>query len=167
MELPEQLLGLSRRIAGAGDGGEASLRRAVSTAYYAVFHLLTTSAAQRLAPVQPEGLWSRLCRMFDHASVDDTCRLFSSGRLRGFGEGFITHPVEAGLTNFAHSFSELRELRMAADYDLSFTPTSIWATAAIELAEQVFQDWESVKNTPNAAVFMMALAFPRLLARRR
>lgn len=79
----------------------------------------------------------------------------------------IMHPVEAGLIDLAQSFNNLRAARTSADYDLSFTPTSIWAEDAIRMAERVFKDWDGVKNTPNAAVFLTALAFPRLLARRR
>lgn len=167
MELSEELLRLSRPIAEAGDAGGVSLRRAVSTAYYAAFHLLTTNAARRLAPMEPERLRFRLCRMFDHMTVHDTCKLFTSARLREVGEGLIVSPVETGLTDLARSFSELREARMTADYDLSFNPTRICAEEAIQMTERVFKDWDSVRESPNAAVFMAALAFPKLLARRR
>lgn len=35
---------------------QASLRRAVSSAYYALFHLLVSDGARRLAPAKPDGL---------------------------------------------------------------------------------------------------------------
>src|ERR1039458_7209039 len=55
---------------------QVDLRRAVSAAYYALFHLLTTEAAQNW---KHPGQLSRLARMFDHGRMK-TCSSKVSSR---------------------------------------------------------------------------------------
>lgn len=165
MDLPRQLLVLSHRLASAKEQDDASLRRAVSTAYYAVFHLLTASAARQLVPEQPEGLRSRAGRLFDHAIMERACKAFSSARIPELGKGLVTDPAPSALMSVARQFRILRDERMTADYDLAFAPTAIWAEKTIEAAEKTFDDWGNIQETPDAAVFMAVLAFPKLLTR--
>lgn len=68
MAFPDDLLGLAQQLAGLHPEGphQASLRRAVSTAYYALFHLLISEATENWAP--PE-LRAILGRCFDHGTM--------------------------------------------------------------------------------------------------
>jgi hypothetical protein len=50
---------------------QASLRRAVSTAYYAAFHLLGTDAASQASPPNPVGL--RICLKTDGGIEEGIC----------------------------------------------------------------------------------------------
>jgi hypothetical protein len=65
MPLSEELLDVARSLTDldSGEPRQASLRRAVSTAYYALFHLLVTEAASNWS--RPE-LRSRIGRLFEH-----------------------------------------------------------------------------------------------------
>jgi hypothetical protein len=60
---------------------QASLRRAVSTAYYAVFHLLATSAASQASPASPAGLSERIQRSLEHGAMKEAAKRFESGNL--------------------------------------------------------------------------------------
>jgi hypothetical protein len=55
---------------------QASLRRSVSSAYYAVFHLLISEAAAILVSGGPDGLKERIGRAFEHASMRQVCSGF-------------------------------------------------------------------------------------------
>jgi len=68
MEFPGELLQLARDIANLhpDSPNQASLRRAVSTAYYAIFHLLISEATANWA--RPE-LRAILGRCFDHGPM--------------------------------------------------------------------------------------------------
>ena len=74
MAFPEDLLEQARHLAQRESKRprQASLRRAVSTAYYALFHLLITETTKN---------WKRpaerltLARMFDHAVMAKACNI--------------------------------------------------------------------------------------------
>jgi hypothetical protein len=55
---------------------QASLRRAVSAAYYALFHLLVNDGARLLSPTQPPGLSRRVQRAFNHSDMRTVCKGF-------------------------------------------------------------------------------------------
>ena len=65
---------------------QASLRRAVSAAYYALFHLLVREATNRL--VQVAALRPRVARAFDHKTMMTVCQDYV--RLRPNAAGQLT-----------------------------------------------------------------------------
>ena len=91
-----------------------SLRRAVSTAYYAMFHALASSNADCLVgtPHDPltEHAWSRICRGLNH----NTAR-----RNLLQDQGLFSLPVR----QFAAEFAQIQDLRHQADYDPNKTFT--------------------------------------------
>lgn len=101
---------------------EASQRRAISTAYYAVFHKLAeTITSAILGYDQPDigasiaREWVRVYRSIDHKSLRDALRQFA------ITEQHAQSPKE--LTVFegiASSFSKLQDNRNSADYDPHF-----------------------------------------------
>ena len=68
MALADELLDQAIYLASIrpGQPNEASLRRAVSAAYYALFHLLTAAAASNMAPAFPAKLRPLVQRTFVH-----------------------------------------------------------------------------------------------------
>ena len=71
MAYPDDLLGLARDIANLhpDEAHQPSLRRAVSTAYYALFHLLVTEAISNCSDPQ---FRATLARVFDHGPMKQT-----------------------------------------------------------------------------------------------
>lgn len=79
---PDALLAHARRLVGDGDDGTAEhaldLRRAASSAYYAVFHELCFQAAAQVSGCPPGTdppriIVAHLARWFTHAAVADAC----------------------------------------------------------------------------------------------
>ncbi len=86
---------------------QASLRRAVSTAYYAMFHCLAATAADLFVGQQRTPAWHRIYRALEHGRVRNACR--EARPMRQF-------PLE--IRNFAKTFVELQIARQRADYAL-------------------------------------------------
>jgi hypothetical protein len=59
---------------------QASLRRSVSAAYYALFHLLIDEGARRLSPTRPDGLRVLVRRAYGHGEMRNVCRRFVDGQ---------------------------------------------------------------------------------------
>ena len=108
MDLPRDLMETARRLTepGAGQPTQADLRRAVSTAYYALFHCLAGAAADLLigsSSHHPE--WRQVYRALEHGNAKRACR--QQGAMRAL-------PRE--IRNFAKTFVDLQDARHQADY---------------------------------------------------
>lgn len=69
----------------------------------------------------------------------------------------MNDPIETELVNLARIFIELQQARHEADYNTSHALGRLTALDKIYLAEQAFRNWQTVKSTPNAKVFLAAL----------
>lgn len=83
---PADLLLVARQLAdpsGATPPNDAQLRRAVSTAYYAVFHTILQAAAERfMGPGQEHtGGYSLLYRSFNHGKMRAVCEKLGASAL--------------------------------------------------------------------------------------
>jgi hypothetical protein len=93
---------------------QASLRRSISAAYYALFHLLTTETAARLTPRAPVRLRLQRCRAFTHGDMKSVCKSFAQGTVTNIPEStrhLISGPVENEIKSLAALFVELQETR--------------------------------------------------------
>ncbi len=133
---------------------QASLRRAVSTAYYAVFHLLIDEAVGNWAVERQRSV---LARTFDH------------GRMKKVCEDYVNNYFSSGqpatllkLKNVAHAFMQLQEQRHKADYDNSFVWSRTNALAAIDLASSAFGDWRAIRKQVSAQDYLLALFLPKI-----
>ena len=121
------LLRTANLLADYGDPGdpygipsEANLRRAVSTAYYAVFHALCQSFADSLAGPAPGPLarehWVNAYRTLDHRQVKN--KLSNQRGMANFS---------GQIRSFADKFVDLQDQRHSADYDpeASFNPQEV------------------------------------------
>ena len=59
---------------GRGRPNQARLRRAVSTAYYAMFHTLAASAADLFIGQRRDPAWHRTYRALEHGRAKHACR---------------------------------------------------------------------------------------------
>lgn len=153
---------------GAGRPRQADLRRAISSAYYALFHLLCQEAARMYAVsdlfIQP------LARSLDHGELKAVCQEFKSGRLPDYlRSGIASIPPE--LKNIANAFSSLQEFRHEADYDLSQAAstriTRTFVRSQIIEAHNAIAAWERIKSSDEAKIFLTALLFRSRLLKRK
>ena len=128
---------------------QASLRRAVSTAYYALFHLLIseTTANWKRAHLRAE-----LGRAFDHNTMKS-----ASNRLLQLPFGGEDGHAVAALKYVAKSFSELQENRHIADYDNTKLWTKTEALALVGSAKRAFQAWHAIREEQIAQGYLLSL----------
>jgi hypothetical protein len=134
MVLPAELIETARKLVGTPEShAPADIRRAISTAYYALFHALCRIVADTIAgppgPERPERAWHQVYRALNHGRVRD--RLVSVVDRSGVRLGFP--PL---LAKVATTFAALQESRHLADYDPRFEPFWFDATIEIDRAEE-------------------------------
>ncbi len=102
---------------------QANLRRAISAAYYALFHMLVDEACRIQVGAQHNQAPFRqvLGRAFAHTVMKEACKSFGGGTLKkgvakGLPAGFA---IPAEIRELAETFVDLQEWRHRADYDLT------------------------------------------------
>ncbi len=164
MSLPTDLLGQARHLANKEPRRprDASLRRAVSTAYYALFHLLTDEASRFLASGAGRGdLRSLIARGFVHSEMSRASKAFSSGYggLPPHVRAVISDPraFQSGLSVVAATFYQLQAARHTADYDTAYRLTRKETIALVSDVERAFAQWRAIRDTEAARVYLVAL----------
>ena len=131
---PDHLLEQARRLCEAdgvpGRPRQADLRRAVSAAYYALFHRLIDLCCESLLGVGPVAADQRniLSRSFSHGEMKKASGSFAGGTLpAGLAGQFKNAAVPVRVRRIAQTFKFLQDERHAADYDRTreFTRTSV------------------------------------------
>jgi len=140
---------------------QASLRRAISSAYYAVFHLLLDEATRLMIPNNQLRPLAR--RAFDHGEMRRAADLFKQGTLPANLKNALgsTAIVPADLQTVARSFSRLQAERQTADYDLSVSFTRLATHGLVQEADNTFVAWNRVRKDPVAESFLIALLLVR------
>ena len=159
MSFPDELLDLARRIADI-DGEnpqQASLRRAISTAYYALFHFVIDEATANWSQSEFRPL---LGRVFEHGKMKQACNKFSGGN--SMIPPFEMRATPADHLRFvASTFIEAQEQREDADYDV----TRRWRREEVEMqidsVADAFRSWMAVRGQPEAQEFLVMLLGPK------
>ncbi len=167
-----ELLKQSRRLLALDNKpGEATLRRAVSTAYYALFHLLVRDAAVKIAGQgAPHRLVAALSRTFDHATMLDVAKAFAQPELPPklghpkpvrdkSDEPAKPAPNLPALMEIAELFARMQDARHNADYNLAVEYSPREVLDMVDDVEQAFAKWNGVRQKPESREFLLALAF--------
>jgi hypothetical protein len=128
---------------------QANLRRAVSSAYYGLFHELTASAVAFMLPARRSDLQVPLRRKFAHKTMRDVARGGRSSRNKE-------------LAAVASAFVSLQEARHQADYDFSRSFTRFETSNHIERAADAVVRWASASTTPEGERFALELLVGKL-----
>ena len=138
---------------------QASLRRAISAAYYALFHLLIDEATTRF--IMGRGrLRLRQClgRAFAHRNMKEASRGFANNNVsQKIAPAITNQSVQPALANVAAAFIDLQQARHEADYDIARKFTRQEVLDLVELAEQVFEEWATVRKSLQADTYLVAL----------
>jgi uncharacterized protein (UPF0332 family) len=139
-ELPEQLIEQAEFLVRKTSPNEASLRRAVSSAYYAVFHLLVRDS---IANWKHADHHSRLARMFDHKRMKDAsaATLRDIGNFQNVEDLDRDQTVRFKLSTVAQAFVDLQQARHKADYDIGEPIKAVDAALDIAQARLAFSTW--------------------------
>ena len=136
---------------------QANLRRAVSAAYYALFHLLIDEALNVVSPASPAGLAHLIRRAFNHADMKAACKGFGSSNPQTQLQSLITLPVNSDLALVANTFVDLQSYRHLADYDTTDTWSRLQVLAHIQAVENAITAWKKVRSSNDAKVFLTSL----------
>ncbi len=164
---PDHLLEQARRLTtppGAGAPRQADLRRAISTAYYGVFHAVATEAADGLVGTRQRHTprYALVYRSIDH------------GRLRTICEDIVKPTPPARYTKYlpsggfgsdlvavATAISELQERRHSADYDPLFRAKASDAVLAVATARNALIRFRGVNRAQRKAFVSLVVFLPR------
>ena len=142
-----------------GDPKQVDLRRAVSAAYYSLFHLLTTEAAQNWKhPNQRD----RFARLFEHRRIKESASRFSSSPLP---QDSARIPIAKDLKFVANSFVQLQRERQTADYDNSEFWSRSEVRDLIASAQDAISAWSRIRETEMAQEFSIGLAGRQIVKR--
>jgi hypothetical protein len=159
MALPEDLLEQAQHLAQREPKRpkQASLRRAVSTAYYALFHLLITETVRNWKRARER---NTLARMFDHGPMRKACDKTCSG-LNAY---FNTNPppgqqlmTARHLHLVADTFLRMQQDRHSADYDSSKKWSRTDVIAKVDSVAFAFQTWKIIRKDASAQDFLVTL----------
>ncbi|HRE60148.1 MAG TPA: hypothetical protein PL096_03460 [Micropepsaceae bacterium] len=118
---PEDLISQAETLVAQGRGAprQAALRRAVSNAYYALFHTIIRRCAQELAGSDSSKAEYRLVyRSIDHNRVKEICQEVANPKLGTKFTKFLGNATFGReLRATASSFARLHAERHVADYD--------------------------------------------------
>jgi uncharacterized protein (UPF0332 family) len=149
---------------------QANLRRAISSAYYALFHMLVDEACRVQVGAQHNQAPYRqvLGRAFAHAVMKEACKSFGGGTLRrGVAKelpaGFAI-PVE--IRELAETFVDLQERRHLADYDLTERFKRSDVLSLIHLVEDRIQAFGQLASSNEKRFFLACLWAWKELANR-
>jgi hypothetical protein len=149
---------------------QANLRRAISSTYYALFHLLVDEACRVQIGAQHAQAPFRqvLGRAFVHTVMKEACRSFGGGTLRkgvakGLPPGFTVPPE---IRNLALTFVELQDLRHLADYDLTERFKRSEVLSLISQVEDRIQPFTNLASSNEKRFFLACLWAGKELANR-
>jgi uncharacterized protein (UPF0332 family) len=128
---------------------QASLRRAVSTAYYAFFHLLVGAT---VANWKREGQRPELARAFEHRRMKEASGKAASSTFHGHSTVVVTH-----LRSVAKAFTQLQQFRNIADYDSSKQWSRTEVLKQIDLSTGAFRSWNTISKEQIAQDYLLSL----------
>ena len=131
---------------------QANLRRAISTAYYAVFHSLARMAADLIVGTDRNEAWHQAYRALEHGSAKKACLN---------QEAMLKFPSE--IREFAYAFAILQTARHKADYSLEDRYYKLDASAAINRAHDAIRSIKKV-GTKDRRRFVAHVLFKRRLS---
>jgi hypothetical protein len=140
---------------------QSSLRRSVSTTYYALFHFLVDQSTRGLFGGSPQTSALRVAaaRAFQHGDMRRACTRFRSSVLgRPPGAARSGSPnVPSEVRSLAEAFVVTQEERHKADYDTGARFTRSQALALVQRAREDMNAWMRARNTPVAERFLLDL----------
>jgi uncharacterized protein (UPF0332 family) len=139
-------------------GRQADLRRAISAAYYGLFHFALTEAADMVVGIadRSSARYSLVYRSIDHSRLRQlSAQLTNPQSLLLAPGGFGT------VADFARIAGNLHEQRIRADYDPSAEYTVDEATTAISMAREAITWFQQGTKEQQRALLTLLLFKPR------
>ena len=133
---------------------QSDLRRAVSTAYYALFHLLVEDCGRRWQGGSASSE-TGLQRALNHGPMNQCSQQFKGPQWRDWHGSLQLVPPE--IRRVAQAFIDLQEERQLADYDNQLEWTISDVQSVLETATSAVQDWLSIRANPMAGDYLLSM----------
>ncbi|MCJ2093417.1 hypothetical protein MKK67_13100 [Methylobacterium sp. J-072] len=161
---PLELLAAARALASGPAPRDAELRRAISTAYYALFHTTLKLAAERFVGAAQSGTaaYALVYRGFAHGRMKEICRAIDRPVLSQRHQALLQRTgVSPAAREFASAFASLQELRHSADYDPQVVFRSSDAVDACDAADLAIQALATINAAELADILALLLVDAR------
>jgi uncharacterized protein (UPF0332 family) len=140
----------ARKLANASPGKprQADLRRAISTAYYALFHAMAKDVADMFVGVgtdRPDKAWSQTFRSLQHSDARIAC------------DAIKKLNFAATIEVCAEAFVNLQKQRHDADYDPDVRYNRVDALYAIHVADDAIRNLMSSSKKDRRAFAVLLL----------
>ncbi|MBC7586543.1 MULTISPECIES: hypothetical protein [unclassified Tardiphaga] len=159
---PWQLFDQADRLIAEAGGQQVDLRRAVSAAYYGLFHSATIAASDFIVSKSRRNHreWSLVSRSIDHKDLRELCKALDQppGKYRPFipAMGF-----SAELKDYARAVVELQQKRHDADYDPIATFRVSDCKSLVASARNAATQFKSISvDADEWRIFICLLLFP-------
>ena len=162
---PDHLLEQAARLIEpppAGPPRQVDVRRAISAAYYAVFHHVLTAAADEVigAVHRKADRYALVYRSIAHRTLRDLCEeVGKPAPAKKYRSHVPTRGFGPNLPVFASGLVELYEKRHGADYDPSIRVKTSDALSAIKTARSAIRRFDRA-NPLRRKTFLTLLLFP-------
>jgi uncharacterized protein (UPF0332 family) len=133
---------------------QASLRRAISSSYYALFHLLITEAVKN---------WKRpkerltLARMFEHDNMQRVSAKKRDELRNWIQENPTSMANKRHLLNIVDTFVDMQHQRHIADYNGSKKWSRVEAKDRIDSVSEAFASWDIIAQESETQEFLVSL----------
>jgi len=146
---------------GAGQPRNADLRRAVSAAYYALYHQFCICAANHLIPAGSQETRFRLTRNFQHNAVRQVCDWIASpsNPPANVGPTVLELRANTRVRDIAIAFQTLIEARHEADYDHMADFTRAETISLVDLADDAIATLNAIRGSRDYQALMAFVAF--------
>ncbi len=145
---------------------QANLRRAVSAAYYALFHEVTDQIVGRIMTGADARslVGRRVRRLVEHRNIKDAAGWFAKSSPGGIPAGIKAlreagAVTPTGLVTVCDAFVELHRARFRADYDLSRPFTRLETTRLVTTAEIAVAKLRALGGSADRDIFLYASLF--------
>jgi uncharacterized protein (UPF0332 family) len=139
---------------------QANLRRAISAAYYALFHLLIDDASAFLIggnQLYRRQLREMLARSFDHGRMCAAAREWTQKAPPWRAAALAHQAPHQDLLLVARLFTELQAHRHRADYAVAERFSRAEVRAVLANTRHAFEAWQRVRATPDGEAFGLSL----------
>ncbi len=150
--LPRDLLDTARHlvVSGKGKPKQAHLRRAVSTTYYALFHVLAKTCADLVIGTSKQKrskpAWNQVYRALQHGFAKDACK-----------HANLLSKFPNTIQDFANMFVAMQDKRHKADYDPDEKVFKSAVEADIRAVESVIDGFEKAPQKDRRAFVALVL----------
>lgn len=143
---------------------QADRRRAISAAYYAVFHFTLIAVADQFVgrAERKTALYALAYRSIDHSKLESLCKVARSeqiDRKSKYAKFILENSFGESVREFASLLLDLKEKRNSSDYDPSHWVKIADARRAISAAKSAIEKFENARQDETIA-FLTLLVFP-------